>query len=180
MQNVEVKYELRDVDLCRAIITRLGAAHIATVQQRDTYFRVPDGRLKTRETDGEPTEWIFYHRAARITPRLSHFTIYSEHEARARYGERGLPVLVIVDKARSIYMKDAVRIHLDDVHGLGTFFEIEALVTPRQHVGACHRLITAMLRDLRPVLGEPISSSYSDMLLREQEDPAPPASPFLE
>ena len=170
MQNVEVKYELRDMDLCRSIIRRLGASHVSTVSQRDTYFRVPDGRLKKRESEGEPVEWVFYHRQNRITPRLSHFTIYSEQEALTRFGTNPLPVLVLVDKLRELWMKDQLRLHLDDVHGLGRFFEIEALVTPRQHVGDCHRLIGELVKQLAPILGEPISLSYSDMIAKDQGD----------
>lgn len=169
MQNFECKYELRDAELCRGVIARLGARHVATVRQTDTYFKVADGRLKRRESPGEPTEWIFYHRQDRIKPRLSHFTIYSEAEALARFGSRPLPVWVIVEKTRELWMKDQVRLHLDDVERLGRFFEIEALVTPRQHVGVAHGLVNDTVRALGPILGEPISLSYSDMLAAESE-----------
>lgn len=168
MQNVELKRELRDIDLCRSVIRRLGASHAATVAQRDTYFRVPDGRLKKREVDGEAPEWIYYHRQNRLTPRLSHFTILTEEEALTRFGTRPLPVRVIVDKTREIWMKDNLRIHLDDVSGLGRFIEIEALVTPRSHVGACHLQIGEFLKALTPILGEAIALSYSDMIEHDQ------------
>lgn len=170
MQNVEVKYELRDADLCRSIIARLGARLAATLRQRDTYFRVPDGRLKKREVDGEGTEWVMYHRLNRAKPRLSNFTIYTEQEALARFGQAPLPVWVIVEKSREVWLMGEVRLHIDDVERLGRFFEIEALVTPRQHVGLCRREVDRIVKELGPiVLGELIPVSYSDMLAAEME-----------
>ena len=53
MQNVEYKCELRDPELVRGVCARTGATHVGTVRQLDTYFRIPDGRLKKRETEGE-------------------------------------------------------------------------------------------------------------------------------
>ncbi|MBL8746331.1 MAG: CYTH domain-containing protein [Phycisphaerae bacterium] len=168
MQNVEVKHELREPDLCRSIIARLGARLAATLRQRDTYFRVPDGRLKKREVEGEGTEWIMYHRQNRPAPRLSHFTIYTEQEALARFGLRPLPVWVIVEKSREVWLMNEVRLHIDEVERLGRFFEIEALVTPRRHVGLCREEVDRIVTELGPmVLGEVIAVSYSDMMAAE-------------
>lgn len=170
MQNVEVKHELREPDLCRSIISRLGARLAATLRQRDTYFRVPDGRLKRREVEGEGTEWVHYHRANRVQPRISNFTIYTEQEARTRFGQSPLPVWVIVEKTREVWLMDEVRLHIDLVERLGNFFEIEALVTPRQHVGLCRREVDRIVKELGPiVLGEIVPVGYSDMLAAESE-----------
>lgn len=169
MQNVECKYELRDPELCRSVIARLGAKAVLTIRQTDTYYKVPDGRLKRRDVPGEPTEWIFYHRQNRMKARLSHFQIYSQAEAEAKFGTRPLPVWVIVEKTREIWLMGEIRLHLDEVEKLGRFFEVEALVTPRRHVGICHEEVNRIIEQLGPVLGEPISMSYSDMLAAEME-----------
>ncbi len=170
MQNVEIKYELRDPPLCRTVLARLGARLAATLRQRDTYYRVPDGRLKKREVEGEGTEWILYHRPNRAKPRLSNFTIYSEQEALTRFGTRPLPVWVIVEKTREVWLMGEIRLHIDEVERLGRFLEIEALITPRQHAGVCRREVERIARELGPVLlGEAIAVSYSDMLAAEAE-----------
>lgn len=170
MQNVEVKYELRDPALCRVILARLGARLAATIRQRDTYFRVPDGRLKKRETEEGGTEWILYHRLNRPSPRLSHFTIFTDAEALARFGQQPLPVWVIIEKSREVWLLREVRLHIDDVEGLGKFFEIEALVTPRQHVGLCRREVQRIVKELGGVvLGGAIAGGYSDMLAADME-----------
>ena len=62
MRTIDFKAELRDFDLARGVLRTTGAMHIVTVSQRDTHYRLPDGRLMRREAEGEPTEWIFYHR----------------------------------------------------------------------------------------------------------------------
>ena len=49
MQNIEFKAELRDIDAARIQCTVLDARHIGQLRQTDTYFRMPDGRLKKRE-----------------------------------------------------------------------------------------------------------------------------------
>lgn len=167
MQNVEYKCELRDPDIAVAVCRRLGANHVGTLAQTDTYFRIPDGRLKRRETVGEPVEWIFYSREDASRPRLSKFIIYSEAEAKARYGEMPLPVWLVVKKARELWLKGGVRIHLDNVEGLGRFLEFEAMVSRRHDVATCHRAIEELRQAFGPALGEAISCSYSDLLEAE-------------
>lgn len=169
MQNVEFKSELRDPALARAILARLGATLAATHNQLDTYYRVPDGRLKKRETDSEPPEYIFYHRANMLRPRLSHFTIYTESQARNRFGLLPLPVWLIVRKQREIWLYQNARIHIDLVEHLGRYLEVEVLVTPDRHVGLCHMLAAELRQLLAPVLGEDIAVSYSELMALELE-----------
>lgn len=164
MQNIEFKCELRDPAAARAQCRVLGASLVAQVRQTDTYFRVADGRLKRREVPGEPIEWIFYERPDRITPKMSHFLIYSEEQARARWGYISLREWLKVRKQREIWYLDNVRIHLDHVEDLGHYLEFEALVTRRHHINRCHEQIAHLRRAFQPVLGEVIAQSYSDLL----------------
>lgn len=167
MQNVEFKCELRDPELAASILRKLGATHIATLDQTDTYFRVTDGRLKRRESRGEPTEWIFYSRDNISRPKVSKFMIYTEEEARSRFGERPLPVWVVVSKKRQLWMLTGVRVHLDEVAGLGHFLEFEAMVSRRQNAAQRHQDIEALRVALGPTLGEPIACGYSDLIAAE-------------
>lgn len=173
MHNVEFKVELRDPNLARTIIVRQGATFIGTLDQTDTYFRIPSGRLKKREQVGEPTEYIFYDRENRTRPKLSHFTIYSEAEARERFGTTPLPVWIVVRKRRDLYLLGNVRIHVDQVEGLGFFLEIEALVSTSTNVARCHTSIAELRALLQPVLGEAIAVGYSDLLAQDVESPTP-------
>jgi adenylate cyclase class IV len=164
MLNVEFKAELRDLALARTICRAIRATHIATLRQTDTYYRIPSGRLKKRECDGEPVEYIYYDRANRSLPKLSLFNVFSERQARERYGEAELPIWLIVRKTRELFIIDNVRIHLDRVDGLGEFIEFEAVVSRTQPVAKCHRDLASLRERLGPAIGEPIAMSYSDML----------------
>ncbi len=172
MKNVEYKAELRDPDLARSILRALRATRILEFGQVDTYFRIPDGRLKRRETDDEPPEWIFYHRPNQSGPKVSDFTILDEEHALERFGREPLPVWVVVRKKRDLWMRGSVRIHLDDVEGLGKFLELESLVSRDMPEDKARALLEELRKALGPVLGEPIDRSYSDLLSADQDDAA--------
>lgn len=168
MQNVEYKSELRDISLARTIAASLGALHADTLVQTDTYFRVPDAKLKKRETVGHPTEYIFYSRAARTKPKLSNFTIYSEAQAAERFGSSPLPVLLVVKKTRELWLLKGVRIHLDQVESLGNFLEFEALVTPDRNLAKCHHLMDELRLAFSHALGEAIAVGYAELITANQ------------
>jgi len=169
---VEYKCELRDPILAAAICKKLGAVRAVTVTQTETYFRVPEGRLKRRVSatsqGDEPVEWLFYHRENRAQPKISRFTIYSDEQAKQRFGVRPIPEWVVVRKRRQVWVVGALRVHIDDVDELGEFLEVEALVSPVQHVAACHKQIRKIITALAPALGESISCGYCDLLAAEQ------------
>src|SRR3954465_3321524 len=169
MNNVELKAELRDIGVARAICRAVGASFILAFEQTDTYFRVAHGRLKKRDTDDEPCEYIFYERPNRAGPKLSHFTIYSEEQALERFGRHPLPVWVTVRKRRELWMHANVRIHLDRVEGLGTFLEFEALVSRDHSVAQCQEAVAQLKAKFQPVLGELIDCGYSDLIASDQE-----------
>jgi len=172
MQNVECKYELRDAELCRLALSSLKASRVATLVQTDTYFKLADGRLKKRESiaDGvaQPVEFIFYHRDNQAKARVSRFTIYSVAEAAQCFGATEPPTWITVKKTRELYMIDNVRVHLDDVEGLGKFVEFEALVSPSNNLVKSYDAVHQLQEALAPALGGPLSQSYSDMLATEQ------------
>ncbi len=179
MHNVELKAELRDITLARAICKSLGASFILAFQQVDTYYRIPQGRLKRRETAGEPAEYIFYERPNRVAPKLSNFTIFSEEQAIERFGREPLPVWTIVRKKRELWMWGAVRIHLDTVEQLGTFIEFESLVSRANSIAQGHDHMTALRKHFAMAMGELIDGSYSDLLTRDIDNRLSPNQAML-
>jgi adenylate cyclase class IV len=164
MQNVEFKAELRDIEAARRQCGLIGADRIGTLRQTDTYYRLPDGRLKKREAPEEPTEWIFYHRLDKVGPKLSNFTILSDEQARRRWGTYSLREWLKIIKTRELWMIEEVRIHLDQVDQLGSFIEFEAQVSRNFNSKACHDAVQELREIFNPLLGEPISVSYSDLM----------------
>lgn len=167
MQNIEFKAELRNIEAARTQCAALPAVHIGTLTQTDLYFKLSDGRLKRRSAPGEPVEWIFYHRPDRASPRMSNYSILSDEQAKRRWGTESLKPWLTVVKLRDLWMFGEVRIHMDEVEGLGCFLEFEAKVSRRFNVKACHDAIAELRNVFAPVLGEPVSASYSDLMAME-------------
>jgi adenylate cyclase, class 2 len=170
MQNIEFKAELRDIEAARQQCRLLGAERQDFLQQRDTYFRMTDGRLKKREVKGRNIQWVYYHRPDRVSPRMSNYTLLTDAQAKRRWGTRSLRPWLVVEKRRELWHLGDVRIHLDDVKHLGTFIEFEALVSRRFNVKACHEAIARLREAFAPLLGEPISVSYSDLAQLQAAD----------
>jgi adenylate cyclase class IV len=167
MQNIEFKAELRDIEAARAQCAALGATREGAFRQRDTYYQLSDGRLKKREEPQETAVWIYYHRPDLVRPRMSNYTILTSDQARLRWGVDDIEPWLAVEKVRELWLLDNVRIHLDVVEGLGLYVEFEAIVSRDHDVEACHRAIARLRTSFEPILGEPISASYSDLVAAE-------------
>lgn len=164
MQSIEFKAELREIALARKQCRLIDAQHLGVLQQRDTYFKMADGRLKRREAPGEPVEWIFYHRPDRVSPKMCNYTILSDAQAQRRWGVQSLHEWLQVIKTRELWMIENVRIHLDHVERLGNFIEFEAMVTKECDVQECHLAVGELREEYGPLLGEPIAVSYADLM----------------
>jgi adenylate cyclase class IV len=172
MQNVEFKAELMDIGLARSICRAIGAHPVARLEQTDIYYRLPDARLKKRETEGEPTEWILYERPSQVGAKLSTFHIYSEDEAAERFGELPRRPWVTVRKSRELWMLGYTRIHLDEVESLGMFVEFEALICARQKKPDAQQAVLELRKRFMPALGEPVSVGYSDLVAAMEDSKA--------
>ncbi len=131
MYNVELKARRRaDVDYLD-ILSRIGAKPMWTDRQEDAYFLVPSGgRLKLRLEGKGRAELIYYERPNAPGMRESEYVVATLVDAPAvsRALSSALGVSVRVCKHRTLYRLEEVRIHLDDVEGLGDFIEFEAPV----------------------------------------------------
>jgi adenylate cyclase class IV len=172
MQNIEYKAELRDLDAARVQCRQIGAELIGTLRQTDQYYRLTDGRLKRREAPDEPIEWIFYHRRDATRPRMCNYSILSDEQAKRRWGTQSLRPWLVVAKTRELWMVENVRIHLDQVDEIGRFIEFEAMVSERHDVKECHLAIDHLRGTFAPILGEPISVGYSDLMAQQIDEPS--------
>lgn len=164
---------MRDPSAARQQCHQLGAHRLGTLNQIDTYYKMPEGRLKKREAPGEPTEWIYYQRRDIVRPRMCSYAILSDTQAKRRWGSHALRAWLKVAKTRELWMLENVRIHLDDVQGLGSFIEFEAVVTKDHDTRDCHEMIGHLRETFGPTMGEPVGASYSDLMaqvLAEEEE----------
>jgi adenylate cyclase class 2 len=149
-----------------------GAGWRSLLIQQDTYFRVPRGRLKLREAEGETAELIYYERSETTAERWSRFTREPVGEAAglAHVLTEAFGVLAVVRKKRELYIFRDARIHIDDVEGLGTFVEFEV-------TGGETPATIATMKELREAFGigddGVIKASYSDMILEKRISAGP-------
>lgn len=166
MRNIEIKARVGDLEAAEAVASRLtDAPPSARLSQVDTYFNVPDGRLKLREQD-DGCELIFYRRPDARRPRRSDYEILAVNSPAATkrlLGEE-LGLLAVVSKQRTVYLYGNARIHLDDVAVLGTFVEFEAVMPEGAPDGEGEALVAELMREFSIREGDLVAGSYCDLL----------------
>lgn len=170
MQNIEIKARLRDRAALLEVLAELGAARISGSVQVDTYFTVPAGRLKVRQTPGEPDALIFYRRDNRSEPKLSdyHLAASAPEQNLAALLAAALGVRVVVRKQRELWRWHNVRVHLDEVEGLGAFLELEAQVDGANDESLCQRRTRELMAAFGLAPADLIAGSYADLLIDKQ------------
>jgi homotetrameric cytidine deaminase len=166
--NVEIKARDPDPEATAARCLALGAADEDVLEQRDTYFAGRHGRLKLREEDGSAAELIAYRRPDATEPEESAFIRAGTADAEMLREalDSALGTTVVVVKRRRLFLWEAVRIHLDDVEGLGTFIELEALVGPGLNGREEAARKVARLRSELAISDDAlVAGGYSDLLL---------------
>ncbi|MBD3167609.1 CYTH domain-containing protein [bacterium] len=174
--NIELKARCDDLERLHRLLLEENAEQRGTDNQRDTYFKVPNGRLKLREGTIERS-LIQYDRPDQAGPKASQVSLYhpgpdNPDDPRTTSAVlratllRALGELVTVEKRRRIYFIDNVKFHLDEVPGLGSFVEIEAIdadgsIGEARLREQCERYMH--LFDIKA--DDLIERSYSDMLL---------------
>ena len=166
--NVEIKARSSDSRFIRDYLLSKGAEYKGTDQQTDTYFKVPNGRLKLREGNIE-NNLIFYSRPDQAGPKESVFQLVKVEDAaglkKALTSANGIKI--IVEKKREIYFIANVKFHIDEVPGLGSFVEIEAGNITAPLLGAAE--LKQQCDDYLDAFGireeDLVEVSYSDLLL---------------
>lgn len=178
MRNLELKARLSDLPAAAHTARALGAAFAGDLRQIDTYFVVPQGRLKLREIElareaGQPAqhtaELIFYRRPEDAPTRWSDYytaPVDAPTALRDVLG-RAYGVRQQIIKTRRLYLYHGARIHLDQVAALGDFIEFEVPTTADLEAARAvmRELMTAFnLTDddaLRTSYGEMVSATRS-------------------
>ena len=162
----------------QAILKAHNARFIGLDHQIDTYFRVPNGRLKLREGNIE-NALIHYNRANQSGPKQSDVTLLKSPNEIATLKKiliDSVGILAVVDKKREIYFIENVKFHLDNVVGLGNFVEIEAInsenvdntegvLSPEVLHAQCRFYMS--LFDIQE--SDLLTNSYSDMVMGLEE-----------
>lgn len=168
--NIEIKAKCFHPKKVEAFLFANHAEYKGIDKQKDTYFKVPAGRLKLRQGNIENT-LIYYHRPNQAGPKQSDFSItqVADGPTMEKLLAAALGVLVVVEKRRKIFYISNVKFHIDEVPGLGSFVEIEAgnmlneSLTEKDLLTQCELYMKAFEIEEKDL----IENSYSDMLLNE-------------
>jgi predicted adenylyl cyclase CyaB len=129
-RNVEIKARISGVAALLPRAARLADTGPTVIEQEDTFFACPNGRLKLRDEFGAGAELIFYQRADLSGPKESFYERVPVPDPQAMrkllqlaHGQTGR-----VRKRRVLFLVGRTRIHLDAVEGLGEFLELEVVL----------------------------------------------------
>ena len=125
---IEIKATCKTPKSIHKMLKSKNAIYKGMDHQVDTYFKTNNGRLKLRQGNIENT-LIFYNRPNQHGPKHSKVLLHKpmETDSLLEVLSAAMQVKVIVDKQRHIYFIDNVKFHVDEVKGLGSFVEIEAI-----------------------------------------------------
>ncbi|MFK7773270.1 MAG: class IV adenylate cyclase [Saprospiraceae bacterium] len=168
--NIEIKARCTNPISIKEILESRQATFKGVDHQVDTYFKVPNGRMKFREGNIE-NSLIHYDRPNQAGPKKSNYILYYPHSDSSlkQLLTQANGVLIIVDKLRSIYFIDNVKFHVDEVKDLGNFMEIEAVdsdgsIGEEKLLEQCQFYL-----DLLGIQEEDlIDNSYSDLLIHKR------------
>jgi adenylate cyclase class 2 len=169
--NVEIKAKCNDPSFIRQYLISKGADYRGMDEQTDTYFNVPNGRLKLREGNIE-NNLIFYERDNQAGPKNSHFHLVKVEDAKGLKAvlTKSNAVKAVVKKKREIYYIRNVKFHIDEVPGLGSFVEIEAgNIQADLSAQQLREQCDFYLKEFKINESDLIEVSYSDMLLQEMK-----------
>lgn len=169
-QNIEIKSIMRrEMDEVLEMVRLVAdSPEPIVLHQTDTYFKANEGRLKLRVINGEEAQLIAYARDdEKSGPKLSCYKITRVEDAdvmRAMLAD-SLGVVAEVQKCRRVFFKDNVRIHLDEVEGLGQYLELEVVLDPGVSVESGTAKAEELMSHLHIVPDDLIEGSYLDMVV---------------
>jgi predicted adenylyl cyclase CyaB len=163
--NIEVKAHVRDMAALRQRVERMSDTPCQVIPQEDTFFNCPIGRLKLRRLSPQRGQLVYYQRRDISGPKRSDYQIFETADPAGlkrilvdAYGVRG-----VVIKNRSLYLVGQTRIHLDQVHNLGDFMELEVVLKPGQSDAEGEKIARRLMEKLGIEADDLIDTAYIDL-----------------
>ena len=166
MQNLEQKFPCPNLGATERLASQLGAVDRGVIKQHDLFFPSHFARLKVRlfpDDPSAPAQLISYRRPDVPTARNSEYfvTPILDPDTLIAVLTHALGQPRHLKKSRHLYLFKATRIHLDTIEDLGTFAEIETVITT-QPLEEAQRELTSVVHALD--LADPIPYAYVDLL----------------
>lgn len=164
--NIEWKARAREPERQQILAVRLADGPPELLEQTDTFFEVPRGRLKLRHFGPDRGELIYYVRADLAGAKVSSYSLVPTAQPQALRDmlARALGVRGEVRKRRLLYRAGRSRIHFDEVDGLGAFLEVEVVLRPDQAAADGEPIAVALRKALEVQDEDLIAGAYIDLL----------------
>ena len=145
------KAKVTDLAAVRRVVEGLADSGPMTLEQEDTFFACPRGRMKLRRFAGcAQAELIYYERSPNSGPKECHYIVHptADPEGLREVLSAALDIRGVVRKRRTVYLVGQTRVHLDEVEGLGAFVELEVVLQPQENssdgVAMAHELMVKL------------------------------------
>ncbi|GAB2938769.1 class IV adenylate cyclase [Hafnia psychrotolerans] len=165
-RNIEIKARIDDFSAMYEKIGVLAEGLPDLIDQDDTFFICPHGRLKLRTLAVDRGELIFYQRPDKSGPKPSFYTLTEtadpeglRHTLTLAYGAAGRVI-----KQRTLFMLGQTRLHLDRVKGLGDYVEFEVMLDEQQTLEQGIAIAEDLLEKLHIDRQELVDQAYVDLL----------------
>ncbi len=164
--NIEIKARVRNFPRTMSRAREISDVPPQILDQEDTFFQVPKGRLKLRVINGLSAELIHYERPDQSGPKPSHYHIFPTREPNLLIAllTDALGIQGIVKKRRHLFLLGQTRIHLDEVDTLGFFIELEYVLRTGEPEEDGLKSVQRIMKRLEILEEDLISCAYLDLL----------------
>ena len=176
-RNIEIKARIHSVETLLPRARALADRDAELIDQDDSFFAVPHGRLKLRQFADGSAELIHYHRPDSGEAKASDYVRVPVPEPAALREAlaRGCGLRGRVRKQRWLLLAGQTRIHLDRVEGLGDFMELEVVLRDGQDDATGAAIAEDLMRALGLAEAPRLAGAYLDLLAASPT--LPPSAP---
>ncbi|ACF14033.1 adenylate cyclase [Chloroherpeton thalassium ATCC 35110] len=171
-QNVEVKAKIDSIDTFIKKASQLSNQESETISQEDIFFNCSNGRLKLRMIDEKKGQLIAYERPDSSGPKISSYKIYetpAPHVLKETL-TKSCGILGIVKKTRYFFLIGRTRVHIDQVDGLGAYFELEVVLSADENEESGVHEAEALMEKFGIDERQLVKGAYLDLLLSQSSE----------
>jgi adenylate cyclase class IV len=165
-RNIEIKARIDSVEALLPRARALAGSAPELIEQDDSFFAVPQGRLKLRRFADGSAELIHYHRPDTVAARASDYVRVPvpDPDALGLALARACGLRGRVVKRRWLLRVGPTRVHLDRVEGLGDFVELEVVLQGGQSDADGTAVAEGLMTALGLAGAERLAGAYVDLL----------------
>ncbi|MBU9845401.1 class IV adenylate cyclase [Rahnella ecdela] len=165
-RNIEIKARIDDFSAMYEKLALLADGLPDIIDQDDTFFVCPHGRLKLRTFSPDRGELIFYQRPDQAGPKTSFCQLTETQDPDSlretltlAYGAAGRVI-----KQRTLFLTGQTRLHLDRVKHLGDYLEFEVVLNEEEMPEQGIAIAENLLEKLGIERQELVDQAYVDLL----------------